>query len=139
MPYLLVRGSIPVCVWRGVHEVVLACGAEETSIRDEAGVERADADTAWLGVGVGLSLELELGVRVGAKAAVRARARARARIRVLPHLRPTGGWLPAQRGRYTALNRGRPWHRCTPWHLGMGDRARARVRGAEAYPDPKPN
>ena len=54
-----------VCVACGVHEVVLACGAEETSIRDEAGVERADADTAWLGVGVGLSLGLGLGLGLG--------------------------------------------------------------------------
>ena len=50
---------------QGAHEVVLACGAEETSIRDQAGVERADADTAWLGVGVGLSLELGLGLGLG--------------------------------------------------------------------------
>ena len=86
-----------------------------------------------LGLGVGLGLGLGLGLWLWL------RARARVSVRVLPHLSPSGGWLPAQRGRYTALNRGRPWHRCTPWHLGMGDRARARARGAEAYPDPKPN
>ena len=40
----------------GIHEVIFAGGAEEASVGDEAGVEGADADAAWLGLAAGLEL-----------------------------------------------------------------------------------
>ena len=55
----------------GIHEVIFAGGAEEASVGDEAGVEGADADAAWLGLGVRVGVGLRVGLRGGLRVGLR--------------------------------------------------------------------